>query len=234
MTQSEVLFEHDGCKFLCRENTNDFDVVRSVFAGEYALPNVHGYEPGAFCLDIGAHLGSFTAWCCKQYHDCRVVAVEPMPENQVLFARNMELNGLTNRVNLIRAAGWSTKEAIVSIPYGDDSTESGRTHFYVGNASAIPKSHLKYTIARTVSLHDIMAGIPKVWCAKFDAENAEYPLLKEAQADDLNRIRWVKGEFHSGIDDIRAIMIAQRFREHATDRSHELFCFENPKPFSEL
>lgn len=230
----ESVLEIEGARFLCREGTNDFDIVRSVFSGEYALPNQDGYEPGAFCLDIGSHIGAWTIWAGRKYHDCRVVAVEPMGENQTLLARNVDLNGLADRVTLLRGAAWSKKESVVTIPYGDESTESGRIHYYMGNASSVPRSGQSHVTVRTISLAEIMAGVDRVWCIKLDGEGAEYPLLEEASPNDLQRIKWMIGEFHSGIARVRTVMLANGFIEHPTSRSHELFCFENPRSFAEL
>lgn len=230
---TESILEIEGQKFFVRDNTNDSDVVRSCRV-EYALPNVEGYEPGSFVLDIGSHIGGFSLWALQKYHNCRVVAVEPMPENQTLLTRNVELNGLSDRVTLLRGAAWSKKEPTVTIPYGDERTESGRIHYYVGNASSVPLSGQSHVIVRTISLAEIIAGVDRVWCMKLDGEGAEYPLLEEAKPEDLKRLKWVIGEFHSGMERIRTVMAQVGFGEHPTSRSHELFCFENPRTFAEL
>lgn len=230
----EFVLEIEGAKFVCREGTNDGDIVRSVFSGEYALPNQEGYQPGAFCLDVGAHIGAFTVWAARKYHDARVVSVEPMGENQNLFLRNMEANHLSDRVTLLRGAAWSKKEPTVTIPYGDDSTESGRIHYYMGNASSVPHSGQSHVIVRTISLKEIMAGIDRVWCMKCDCENGEYPLLEEARPEDLQRCKWIVGEYHSGIERIQTVMAKTGFREHPAARAHEMFLFENPQTFAGL
>lgn len=230
----EFILEIENARFVCREGTNDADVVRSVFLGEYALPNQDGYEPGAFFLDLGAHIGAFTVWAARKYHNVRVVAVEPIGENQSLFLRNLELNRLTERVTLLRGAAWSKKEPTVTIPYGDESTESGRIHYFVGNACSVPLSGQTHVTVRTISLAEIMAGVDRVWCMKLDGEGAEYPLLEECNHDDLKRCKWVVGEFHAGIERIRAVMAQVGFREHPIGRPSEMFCFENPRSFAEL
>jgi len=225
---SEYEYHIEGQKFWCRDSTNDEDVVRSC-RSEYVLPSMEGYEPGSFVVDIGAHLGAFTCWSAQKYRDCRIIAVEPIPENQVQFLKNIELNGLQDRVSLMRGAGWSKKEPTVVIPYGDESTESGRIHQWVGNACDVPKSTNKHIIAKTFSMAEILAGMDKVWCVKFDAENAEYPLLEEASIDDLLRCKFLIGEFHLGIERIREVLKGE-FKEHKMDHP-ALFCFENPMAF---
>ena len=229
-----IEYEIEGQKFFVREATNDSDVVRSC-RSEYVLPNMHGYEPGSYCVDVGAHLGAFSLWAAQKYFECRVIAVEPIPENQVLFTRNVEANNLQNRITLIRAAAWSTKEPTLIIPYGDESTESGRMHFFIGNPHAAQKPSIKQTVARTISLKEIMYGIPKAWCIKVDCENCEYSLFGEADPDDINRLFWVTGEFHSCKDRLDSIFDPLGFINYphpAGNMGH--FLYRNPKPFNEL
>ena len=88
---TESLYEIEGQKFHVRLGTNDSDVVRSC-RSEYVLPNTDGYEPGSFVIDVGAHIGAFSIWATQKYRDCRVIAVEALPENQAMFMKNVKLN----------------------------------------------------------------------------------------------------------------------------------------------
>lgn len=234
MTESDYAIE--GQKFWGREGTNDFDVIRSCRC-EYVLPNTDGYESGSFILDIGAHIGGFSLWAAQKYHNSRIIAVEALPENQALFMKNVEANNLQERISLIRAAAWSTREPTLIIPYGDANTESGRVHFFIGNAGARQQPGIKQVVARTISLKEIMSGVPKVWCLKADAEGAEYPMFEEAESDDLNRIKWIIGEYHDGINRLRPLIL--RDDTHFVEREYPstnlgYFCFENTIPFHML
>jgi FkbM family methyltransferase len=227
---TESLLEIEGQKFFVRDSTNDSDVVRSCRT-EYMLPNMDGYEPGSFVLDIGSHIGGFSLWALQKYHQCRVIAVEPIPENQVQFMKNVELNGLQDRVTLLRGAVWKKSEPTVVIPYGDESTESGRIHRWIGNVTGMPQSHTQHVVARSMSLKDVMEGVPKVWCLKSDGENNEYPMFEESDPELLRSIKWIIGEHHRGIEPIRNVLRII-FNEHPSPQGY--FCFENPLPFRVL
>ena len=228
---TESLLEIEGQKFFVRDGTNDSDVVRSCRT-EYVLPTMDGYEPGSFCVDIGAHLGAWTIWAAQEYQGSRLIAIEPIPENQTLFLKNVALNNLDDRVILIRAAAWSTKEPTIVIPYGDESSESGRIHKFIGNVTGLPQSHSQHVVARTVGFAEILSGAPKVWCVKWDAENAETPVIDEASIEDLQRCAWHIGEFHTNLQAIREKMSSAGFVEHAMPAGH--FCFQNELPFRVL
>jgi hypothetical protein len=96
----------------------------------------------------------------------------------------------------------------------------------------MPQSHSQHVVARTVGFAEIIAGAPKIWCVKWDAENAEYPVIEEASAQDLQRVRWHTGEFHVNIQPIRDKMIGAGFIEHPVPAGH--FCFQNELPFRVL
>ncbi len=228
MTESEL--QIDGQRFFVRDHTNDSDVIRSC-RNEYDLPNVEGYEPGSFIIDIGSHIGGFSIRACQQYHNSRVIAVEALPENQALFMRNVEANNLQDRVILLRAAAWSTKEPTVIVPYGDLSTESGRMHHWIGNAGAAQQPGIKQAVVKTIGLSDIMAGVDKVWCLKIDCEGGEYPLIEEADSDDLLRCQWLIGEFHDGIKRLDDVLLPLNFIKHPKPEYPAHFIYENPVAF---
>lgn len=230
---TESILEIEGQKFFVRDNTNDADVVRSCRM-EYALPSMEGYEPGSFILDIGSHIGGFSLWAAQKYMDCRVIAVEPLPENQTLFMRNVEMNNLQGRITLIRAAAWSKKEPTLIIPYGDPATESGRIHYFIGNAAARPEGSINQAVARTISLKEIVSGIPKVWCLKSDCEGGEDYLFPDAEPSDLLRLKWVVAEFHNGREKLDTLFRSSGFTVHSTPGYHSNLLYENSIPFSKL
>ena len=59
--------------------------------------------PRDWIVDVGANIGT-TAIPFAQATDCRVLAIEPMPEPFALLTRNVADNGLTARVTCVRSA----------------------------------------------------------------------------------------------------------------------------------
>lgn len=222
------LFEHDGCKFMVREGTNDRDVIRSIFSGEYAVPG--GAMPGhaAVSIDVGAHIGAFSVWACAKYPHHNCLAIEPLPENRELIHLNASLNGM--RFTVINGAAGSEAVPFIEIGYNCEEDESGRIHHFIGNAMAIKRGGKSFNSPR-VTLNQIIRGlwekhgVEEVWTLKLDAENGEYPLIEEASYVDLRRSSWIIGEYHDkGIEPIRRKLLNCGFKEHSAPTGH--FCFE--------
>lgn len=51
---------------------------------------------GVIFIDIGAHYGFYTLLVATSFPGCRVIALEPVPENYAVLERNVALNGLKN------------------------------------------------------------------------------------------------------------------------------------------
>lgn len=87
------------------------DYQRRVFwTGEYETDIVHrlseAIKPGGIVLDVGANVGFFAVPLAARVAQLggRVVAVEPLPANADRLRRNIEANGLDERVVIVRAA----------------------------------------------------------------------------------------------------------------------------------
>ena len=76
-------------------------------------------------LDCGAYAGYSAAYFLSRFPQCRVIAVEPDPDNFALLQRNLAPFG--NRVRSIRAGVWShqTSLKMSEAKYGD-GRERGR------------------------------------------------------------------------------------------------------------
>ena len=58
---------------------------------------IAGFEPGAVLVDVGANVGMYTVWAAKT-RGVRVFAFEPESQNYALLNRNIERNGVGDRV----------------------------------------------------------------------------------------------------------------------------------------
>jgi FkbM family methyltransferase len=77
---------------------------------------------GAVVLDVGAYLGYFTVLAGKR--GARVIAFEPDPRNLPYLRRNVEANGIADRVRIVeRAVGAKPGTSTFFLsPGGDEST----------------------------------------------------------------------------------------------------------------
>lgn len=116
--------------FAYREDTNDWNTLSATMGDEYALPrNMTGTA-----LDVGGYLGSVGIGLALDNPELRVVIVEPVPPNADLIAENIERNGVSERVTLIRGAVGKDGEQ-VDVWYGYRGNESALHHAFVGNSS---------------------------------------------------------------------------------------------------
>ena len=61
-------------------------------------------QPGAAFIDIGAHIGTHTIYALRTGRFERAVAFEPEPRNARLLAMNLDVNGVSERVVVVRKA----------------------------------------------------------------------------------------------------------------------------------
>lgn len=235
MTVTFSDFHHEGYNFRVRDDTNDRDVIRSVFQGEYAV-DMSQYEVESCSLDIGAHIGAFSVYACKRYAGHRVLALEPLPENVSLIHQNAELNKALILAEM-GAAGPELQETI-PVAYNCEQDESGRVHHFIGNAMNVKHGDKKIE-AKRWTLHQLIQRAKealdsfKFWQLKLDCEGGEVPLIQEASMEDLKLIKFAIGESHSlGVEPLRTKFQEAGFKEHSAVTGH--FCFENPKHFKDL
>jgi FkbM family methyltransferase len=71
---------------------------------------------GAAFVDVGAHIGTSVIPALTQHGFARGVAIEPDPDNFRLLRVNLELNGLHERVAVVRAAVSGTPGQLWFVP----------------------------------------------------------------------------------------------------------------------
>ena len=172
-----------------RNETSDLSVIFSTFsawgappADEYGLRDV--YVTGT-ALDIGAHVGTIAIALLADNPECRVIAVEPLPENVEMIRRNVEANGFEDRCEVVWGAfGKAT------VTYGYEGAEIADNR-YIGNLAI--GSAYQHSVA-TVPVVTLSELIPDgAEFAKIDCEGCEWSALRDPAA---HRIRHIIGEGH--------------------------------------
>ncbi len=121
-------------------------------------------------VDVGAHYGHYTLLVAKAFPACRVISLEPVPENFAVLERNVALNGLENVElrNLAASDGEGLKK--LKVAEASDSC-SFHEHPLVRTLREIE--------VRTVSLDDLLGTLPTTpTVIKLDTDGHEPYVLR--------------------------------------------------------
>jgi FkbM family methyltransferase len=126
---------------------------------------IDAVQPGSVVLDIGAHLGYFTALAARR--GANVIAFEPNPRTLPYLRRNVERNAVADRVRIVeRAVGAERGTATFFLsPAGDESS----LHAHQPSDVPVP-IHVTPVDAETAGL--------QVDVIKMDVEGGEIAALK--------------------------------------------------------
>ena len=185
-----------GKKIVCglREGTADFDAVQAAAVqDEYNLKAI-SFEDGDIVIDVGAHIGSVSLALATIDKKLIIYAYEPLPENVDLLQKNAFMNGLANIFPFLLAVGG--KEGKLKIHYGNEETESGRRHHFIGNPHFVPQRG--FYEADTTTLEKIFLDnkIEKCKLVKLDPEGEELNILQACPPEILKKIEFLAGEHH--------------------------------------
>ena len=136
-------------------------------------------------LDVGAHIGVYTAWAASRAR--KVLAVEPEPTNVALLVKNMKAGKFAN-VEILEMAA-------VGANYPDRTVE-----FFiqgvntVGHSMFVKRGRTSIVVPATAAVK--LMKTHKVTVVKLDCEGAEYPILLDCPLPD--HVRGVVMEMHFG------------------------------------
>jgi FkbM family methyltransferase len=140
-------------------------------------------------VDVGANLGCFAVYAAQRCPDAKIYCYEPQKQNFASLQRNIEINGLTDRVSAFPYAVASksgrrdlavTAESLVNSFYIIPD-ESGRETVDCTTLGEILETHKLETI-------DLL---------KLNCEGTEYEILESLSSEHLARISNVRLEYHN-------------------------------------
>jgi len=109
----------EGSKLIARNGMTG--ATGNIYCGLHEFADMafvlHLLRPDDLFVDVGANVGSYTV-LASTVCGARTIAIEPDPETARSLQRNIDANGIGDRVAIVQAA------------VGD---RRGRTHFTVGN-----------------------------------------------------------------------------------------------------
>lgn len=172
--------EKDGIKFSA--HTNLAALYETFELEQYPIP-VKGRE----VVDIGANTGDSCIYFIAKGAK-KVIALEPLPNVYQVAVKNVELNGLTSRIDLNMAA-IGVKGGVIDVP-GDVSIpqSGGFSTMKSGGNVVVP----------VLTIREILSKLEDPYLLKIDCEGCEYDLLEHCY-DDVKRFEELVLEVHPGI-----------------------------------
>lgn len=145
-----------------------------------------GDEPVA--LDIGAHVGCFSIAFAHRHPGARVDAYEASPSTSVYLRRNIDDNGLADRVHVNNRAVQAVAGELELADNGAASGHNGVLHL---------KEGVRRVTVPSVAMADVLriSGRP-VDLVKIDTEGGEYDMVLGSRPEDWAGVRRVVLEYH--------------------------------------
>jgi len=140
-------------------------------------------------IDIGGHVGTFTCRLTQLHPQARVQAFEPSPTTARYLRRNVEQNGVADRVTVYeKALAASTGHAI----FDDNGGGSG-----LNGLQALGHSTGTATKVETLAFDDAVAlDTAPVDVVKIDCEGGEYDLVLGSSPQSWSTVQRVVAEYH--------------------------------------
>jgi FkbM family methyltransferase len=171
-----------------RERGTDIDTFQEVVRNE--IYRVVAERAGAceYALDLGGNIGLATLYLAGRFPGCKVLTVEPSPENQAVLARNVAPLVAAGRCRVVPGAVWheDTTVDLSPVPWG-----AGFDSFTVSAAAELRQPVPAYTVETLLKT----AGFPRADVVKIDIEGAEVRVFR-GPVGWLARVNALAVEFH--------------------------------------
>lgn len=173
-----------------RPDTQDAAIWQQVFAdNEYRLPDD---LTGKTCLDIGLHVGSFSA-ACKARNAGEVWGVEIDTESLSLALHNVHATPGNTIFQAVHAAAWRSDrrgDRLRLFPGGPGHQGCNRS--MPEGVYEVPTLEFDVIVKMVTDF-----GRRRLDWLKLDCEGAEWPILFTARS--LHLVDHIVGEYHAGV-----------------------------------
>jgi len=161
------------------------------------------FQEGDIAVDIGGNIGVVSVYLAKKYPTLRLYTYEPASRNYANLQKNLELNGVADRVKAF-PTGVSGDGASFELLFFPDGTGNSR-----GSAMLDDPEHnggikriVRKETATSTTLNEIVerieqeTGKTRIKLLKIDCEGAEKEIFQKTKPEYLSRFEHVRGELH--------------------------------------
>ncbi len=191
-----------ACSVRLRLATSDLQVFRQVFLEcQYRDPSSNSPQ---YIVDAGANIGLSSVYFLATFPSCRVVAVEPHPQNVTLARQNLEAYG--DRCRIVAGAVWN-REGEIYVERGSfrggDYWACTTQEQHTDGGVLVPAARIESVAAE--------AGFPQIDLLKIDIEGAEVPVFESGPETFLMMTKEIMIECHGDRADSA---VCDALREH--------------------
>lgn len=186
-------YEYDGITMLVRKGPYNHD-------DKYVLAEVRGYdigtEPIHTCIDVGAHIGAFSAWLHSLWPDASIIAAEPEVSGYLTALANV---GDADEIALLNArVNYDQGDKVLYVNPINSGCHKIKDKGEPGEP-VVPAP-------AAVTLEELMGvgGFTTLDLLKVDCEGCETDVLMNCTDELLQHTRRVCGEFHGTRDEFIA------------------------------
>jgi FkbM family methyltransferase len=182
------------------------------------LKNEYQYLPvkGRTVIDIGTNIGDSAIYFALRGAD-KVIALEPLPSIYKTAKENIELNNLSNKINVLLAGCAGNTEYIDPAYESDISRYSDQF-----NPGKVPLLTLENILKDNKIMHNTGAIL------KMDCEGYEYDIILPAPCKILRHFTHIQIEYHSGYKNLKQKLEECNFNVSVT-RPTAFFLFHGHK-----
>lgn len=140
-------------------------------------------------LDVGAHVGCFSVTAARRLEGSQVYSYEASPTTSTYLFRNIEQNGLTDRVHGFHLAVRAEQGELEIADYGAASGHNGVLHLDEGvEHVTVPAVAMREALTKSGRSADLV---------KIDTEGGEYDMVLGSDPADWSGVRRVVMEYHN-------------------------------------
>lgn len=211
----QVRMHHWGVKDNCKFKDNILIIEKKGFPkielvdweengdlGAVFFEDEYKYLPvrNKLVVDIGANIGDSPIYFALRGAE-KIVAIEPAPKNFEAAKKNVKLNNLEEKIELLQA-GVGNKKGKIKV----DTTKSGTRYSLQEEMSNILEVPL-------ITLKDILDNTNADDCIlKIDCEGCEYEILLSADPEILRRFSHIQLEYHYGYKNLQSKLEKNGFK----------------------